>query len=54
MTFKKVGAFFILTVGRKGRAQKDHKRLCKLLGMSVDYLCFERNLSAALYAKRDF
>ncbi|XP_033218438.1 uncharacterized protein LOC117173902 [Belonocnema kinseyi] len=54
LTLKKVGVPFVLTAGTKERAEKDHKRFCKLLGMSVPYKFCEVNPYAALSPERDF
>ncbi|XP_033217579.1 uncharacterized protein LOC117173227 [Belonocnema kinseyi] len=54
LTLKKVCVPFVLTAGTKERAEKDHKRFCKLLGMSVHYKFCEVNPYAALSPERDF
>lgn len=54
MALKTVNVPFVLTAGTEDRAREDHKRLCVLLGMSVEYLCFERNPFGGLIPERDF
>ena len=45
---------FILTSGSEDRAQRDHKRLCKILGKEINYHCLEKNPFRSLRPYRDY
>lgn len=45
---------FVLTAGSEDRARKDHRRLCALLGKSVDYIYLGKNPFGGFIPERDF